>query len=227
VLTFLYAVVLQAKTPIKTPLRLLNFILVGLLALFIVISSSLYDLRQYYLNFLINSANFEFPPTLMYWAVRILVYAALAGLIGWQWRLHVQAKSLYNTPEGRTLFLSTLIWVLWILCDELLSIVLFRHTSSTEALLDAQKQVVKIGFTILWVVYSSLCIAWGIFKKRKFFRFAGFGIFAIAFIKIFIFDISYASTLSKIIVFFSVALLFLIVSFAYQRYKDIILAPDE
>jgi uncharacterized membrane protein len=139
----------------------------------------------------------------------------------------VQAKSLYNIPEGRTLFLCTLAWVLWVLSDELLSIVLFQHTSSTEALLDAQKQVMKIGFTILWVAYSSLCIAWGIFKKRKLFRFAGFGIFAIALVKIFIFDISYASTLSKIIVFFSVALLFLIVSFAYQRYKDIILAPDE
>lgn len=87
--------------------------------------------------------------------------------------------------------------------------------------------VQKLGFTVLWACHSLLLIGFGIWRKRKFLRFAGFIIFGITLGKLFLYDITYISTASKIISFIAVGILLLVTSFLYQKYKHIILADDE
>lgn len=87
--------------------------------------------------------------------------------------------------------------------------------------------VQKLGFTVLWGFYSLFLIVFGIWRKRKFLRFAGFIIFAVTLGKLFLYDISYISTASKIISFIAIGVLLLVTSFLYQKYKHIILADDE
>jgi len=83
-------------------------------------------------------------------------------------------------------------------------------------------QSYKLGLSILWGVYSLLLIALGIWKKKKYLRMGAIVLFGITLIKLFIYDISHLSTISKTIVFVSLGLLLLIISFLYNKYKNII-----
>ena len=80
----------------------------------------------------------------------------------------------------------------------------------------------KLGLTILWGVYSLFLIAFGIWKKNKPLRIGAIALFCITLIKLFFYDISHLDTISKTIVFVSLGVLLLIISFLYNKYKHII-----
>ncbi len=81
----------------------------------------------------------------------------------------------------------------------------------------------KLGLSILWGVYSMLLIAYGIWKKKKHLRIGAILLFAITLIKLFLYDISFLDTISKTIVFVSLGVLLLIISFLYNKYKKLII----
>ncbi len=83
-------------------------------------------------------------------------------------------------------------------------------------------QSYKLGLSILWGVYSLFLISIGIWKKKKHLRIGGFSLFGLTLIKLFSYDISHLNTISKIIVFVSLGILLLIISFLYNKYKHII-----
>lgn len=80
----------------------------------------------------------------------------------------------------------------------------------------------KLGLSILWGVYSLLLIVLGIWKKKKYLRVAAIALFGITLIKLFFYDISHLGTIAKTIVFVSLGVLLLIISFLYNKYKHII-----
>ncbi len=82
-----------------------------------------------------------------------------------------------------------------------------------------QRQLALSG---IWLVYSLVLIAIGIFKRLPPVRFMAIGLFAVAILKIFIYDLSYLETLYRIFSFVGLGLILLAVSYAYQRYRDII-----
>ena len=84
------------------------------------------------------------------------------------------------------------------------------------------EQSYKLGLSILWGVYALLLIVYGIWKKKKHLRIGAIALFAITLIKLFFYDISYLDTISKTIVFVSLGLLLLIISFLYNKYKKLI-----
>jgi len=80
-------------------------------------------------------------------------------------------------------------------------------------------QSYKLGLSILWGTYSLFLIALGIFKKKKYLRVGAISLFGITLIKLFFYDISHLNTISKTIVFVSLGVLLLIISFLYNKYK--------
>lgn len=88
------------------------------------------------------------------------------------------------------------------------------------------EQSYKLGLSILWGVYSLFLIAFGIWKKNKPMRIGAIALFGITLFKLFLYDISHLNTIAKTIVFVSLGLLLLIISFLYNKYKHII-SDDE
>jgi uncharacterized membrane protein len=99
--------------------------------------------------------------------------------------------------------------VLWILSSELI------------AWLDIMKstQEYKLGLSILWGVYALLLTILGIWKKLKHLRIFAIVLFGITLIKLFFYDISHLETIPKTIVFVSLGVLLLVISFLYNKYK--------
>ena len=83
-------------------------------------------------------------------------------------------------------------------------------------------QSYKLGLSILWGVYAQLLIVLGIWKNKKHLRIMAFALFGVTLIKLFLYDISHLDTLAKTIVFVSLGVLLLIISFLYNKYKHII-----
>jgi uncharacterized membrane protein len=102
--------------------------------------------------------------------------------------------------------------LLWIASSELISwLDTFEYSQSY-----------KLGLSILWGIYALMLIMMGIWKKKKYLRIEAIVLFGLTLIKLFVYDISYLDTISKTIVFVSLGILLLIISFLYNKYKNLI-----
>jgi hypothetical protein len=102
--------------------------------------------------------------------------------------------------------------MLWIISSELISWMDIMESS----------QSYKLGLSILWGVYSLLIIGLGKWRNKKYLRMGAISLFAITLLKLFFYDISHLNTISKTIVFIILGVLLLIISFLYNKYKNII-----
>ena len=84
----------------------------------------------------------------------------------------------------------------------------------------------KIGYPILWGLTSFLLIVIGLKMKKKHLRIISLTLFLITLLKLFIVDIRGISEGGKIAAFISLGILLLIVSFMYQRLKQLLLADE-
>ncbi|NTE00559.1 DUF2339 domain-containing protein [Agrobacterium tumefaciens] len=107
--------------------------------------------------------------------------------------------------------------LLWIISSELINLL------SLSGLTDSY----KLGLSIVWGIYSLLLIGMGIAKNKKHLRIAAMVLFGITLVKLFVYDIAYLSTISKTIVFVSLGVLLLIISFLYNKYKHLIIDDVE
>ena len=80
----------------------------------------------------------------------------------------------------------------------------------------------KLGLSILWGAYSLLLIILGIWKNKKHLRVGAIVLFGVILLKLFLYDISYLNTMAKTVVFISLGILLLVISFLYNKYKNII-----
>jgi len=99
--------------------------------------------------------------------------------------------------------------ILWICSSELINIMIINESGDTD----------RIGLSILWGVYSLLLIVLGIWKKKKHLRLAAIALFAVTLVKLFFYDIVNLDTIAKTVVFVSLGVLLLIISFLYNKYK--------
>jgi uncharacterized membrane protein len=88
-------------------------------------------------------------------------------------------------------------------------------------------QSYKLGLSILWGIYALLLIVLGIGKKKKHLRIGAIVLFAVTLLKLFFYDISQLDTISKTIVFVSLGILLLIISFLYNKYRHLIAEENE
>jgi len=80
----------------------------------------------------------------------------------------------------------------------------------------------KLGLSILWGIYALLLIILGIYHRKTHLRIGAIVLFALTLIKLFLYDLSELGTISKTVVFISLGILLLIISFLYNKYKNLI-----
>lgn len=105
------------------------------------------------------------------------------------------------------------ITIVWVLSSELLHILE----------LSGLKTGYKLGLSILWGVYALLLIGIGIYQNKKHLRIGAIALFAITLLKLFLYDLTSLDTISKVIVFISLGVLLLLISFLYTKYKHLII----
>jgi hypothetical protein len=158
----------------------------------------------------IEQSNNYFTNGTMNIGIRYVAYAFFAILIICCYQLSKSTlfKVKFKTAFDYLLYLA----VLWLLSSELL------HLLELNGL----RTGYKLGLSILWGVYALLLIGIGIAKNKKYVRIGAIALFAITLIKVVLYDLSALDTISKTIVFVSLGVLLLIISFLYNKYKHLI-----
>jgi uncharacterized membrane protein len=184
--------------------------------MFIFLLQGLYTLSEMRENY-INQYQAEYYPVSSFnLGIRYIcfVFAALSLTSLNLWIRRETVRDQYYTIAYSLLFHVSIIWVL---SSEILNIMdILKNTHSY-----------KFGLSILWGVYALFLIVLGITGKKQYLRIAGMVLFGITLVKLFFYDISNLDTILKTILFLSLGILMLIVSFLYIKYKKQIFGEPE
>jgi len=210
--TLVFLLVLSIVNVRKLQNQLLGFVNLGLnaLAILVFLIEGLYllsEFREIYLGKLAFQENFSRP---LYLGIRY-ISLGFVGLILIYTYHYVRQQFLkrdFRIDFDILLYIS----VIWMLSSELIS--WMDIAGSTQSY--------KLGLSILWGCYSLFLISLGIWKKKKYLRIGAIVLFGITLIKLFVYDISHLDTISKTIVFVSLGILLLAISFLYNKYRNII-----
>jgi len=80
----------------------------------------------------------------------------------------------------------------------------------------------QMSLSGVWLVYSAVLMALGLWRKYRWMRFAAIVLFGFTILKIFIYDLSVLETVYRVFSFVALGAILIAVSYAYQKYKDII-----
>jgi hypothetical protein len=192
--------------------QLLGFVNLGLIVLTIgvFLIQGLYLLSELRESYLDQTLAQYYHSSTFHIGIRYVSFAFVAlALFACQRYLH-QDFMKQNFQKVFDLLVHTSI--IWIASSELINWMDIAQSS----------QSYKLGLSILWGCYSLLLIALGIWKKKRHLRVAAIGLFAVTLVKLFFYDISHLDTIAKTIVFVSLGILLLIISFLYNKYRNII-----
>ena len=84
------------------------------------------------------------------------------------------------------------------------------------------EQSYKLGLSIFWGVFALYLIIKGIIQNQSHLRISAMVLFAVTLVKLFFYDIAHLNTIAKTIVFVSLGVLLLVISFLYNKYKHLI-----
>ncbi|WP_396173938.1 DUF2339 domain-containing protein [Flavobacterium sp.] len=87
---------------------------------------------------------------------------------------------------------------------------------------EVKRQIIKIGFPILWGVLSFAFLIVGIKKQWKQLRIISLTLLGMTIAKLFVYDIKNVSETGKIVAFILLGILILIISFVYQKIKKLV-----
>lgn len=151
--------------------------------------------------------------SVFYLGVRYISYVLIVLLLV---SIFIYLKQTFMQPITRLLFVIfdsvLLITIIWILSQELITWLNIAHVNQSD----------KLGLSILWGIYSLVVIVLGIWKKKKHFRIGSMIFFGITLVKLFFYDLVHLNTIAKTIVFVSLGVLLLVISFLYNKYKHLI-----
>ncbi|MFL5751927.1 MAG: DUF2339 domain-containing protein, partial [Bacteroidia bacterium] len=188
-------------------------ILISLTGLFI-----LGELRESYFNI---SSNYQLTWR-SDWYLNFR-YVFIPFLISGLWVLHLVQRS-EHLKAIRSVNLWFMHFVVLILLSNQLSYMMICSHPTDQ--FHYAKVSYRLGYTILWALYSTSLISVGIMRKSKMLRIMGIVLFGITIIKLLIDSV----TLSRgyqLIVYCSVGAILLCVGFLYQRFKTILFGEDE
>jgi uncharacterized membrane protein len=80
----------------------------------------------------------------------------------------------------------------------------------------------KLGLSIFWGIYALMLIVIGIARNRKHLRIAAIVIIGVTLAKLFFYDVADLDTIPRTILFVSLGLTLLVISFLYNKYKNAI-----
>jgi hypothetical protein len=85
-----------------------------------------------------------------------------------------------------------------------------------------KRQIIKIGYPILWGIFSFVFLIIGIKQQWKNLRIIALSLLGLTIVKLFAYDINNVSETGKIIAFILLGVLILIISFVYQKIKKLV-----
>lgn len=129
-------------------------------------------------------------------------------------------KSLFKNHVHTVMMILLLV----ILSMEADHIIVYLGYSANNTIVYLLTQSHKICYPILWGLFSFTLMYFGMKNKVKILRIIALCIFALALLKLFIFDLRNISEGGKIASFILLGILLLIISFMYQKLKNIILS---
>ena len=210
--SLLFAAVLSFVNTRKIRNQLLGGISLGLLILVIAVflTEGLYSISKLRESYLQQSLAQYYPRGRFNIIIR---YVSLAFFATAFISLYQYIRQGFIQKDIRIIFDFLLhISVLWIASSELINWMDIGRSTQTD----------KLGLSILWGIYSLVLIALGIWKKKKHLRLGAIVLFGVTLLKLFFYDIAELNTIAKTIVFVSLGVLLLIISFLYNKYKHLI-----
>ena len=186
----------------------ISAIVIGLLTLLSAQTFGLEELGELRYAYINGGSNEYFDVNFNYILVRYLLWGSVAFAL---WAIFKNAKSIIENTKFH-IFLEMVIHIsiLNFLSNELV----------TWMDIAGYQDIFKLGLSILWSVYSLLLVSLGIYKKKKYLRISALVLFGVTLAKLFLYDISNLSTISKTVVLIVLGLLLLIISFLYNKFKD-------
>jgi uncharacterized membrane protein len=157
---------------------------------------------------------------IFYILIRYFSFVFLAGLI-YSWFRYTKEKFIAEQlPSGQPILAFDFVFYVSLLC-----------LASSELInwLDilGNSESYKLALSIFWGLYSLFLIGVGIWKNKKHLRIGAFVLFAATLTKLFFYDIVELDTISKTIVFVSLGVSLLVISFLYHKYKNLIFEESE
>jgi uncharacterized membrane protein len=141
--------------------------------------------------------------------------------------LYRNEKSIKSSSGLAALQWFTAFIVLYVASAELDHLVVMSQYSKDKSVAFILENNHKTGFAILWGCFAFLCIYIGMRWKSKNVRIISITILAITLLKLFIIDLRGLSEGGKIAAFISLGILLLVISFMYQRLKNLLLTSDK
>ena len=186
----------------------ISAIAIGLLVLFAAQTFGVGELGELRYSYINGGSNKYFNVSFNYILIRYPLWSSIAFAL---WAISKNAKSIIENIKFH-IFLDAVIYIsiLNFLSNELIT---FMDIAGYQ-------DVFKLGLSILWSVYSLLLVSLGIYKKKKHLRIFALVLFGITLAKLFLYDISNLSTISKTVVLIVLGLLLLTISFLYNKFKD-------
>ncbi|HEY4788452.1 MAG TPA: DUF2339 domain-containing protein [Bacteroidales bacterium] len=180
------------------------------LAILIFVTQGLYELSELRESYLDQNGSQYYPIGVFHIGIRYVSYlfVTLTLITCYHYTRQDFIRQKFNMGIDFMLHIA----VLWILSSELINCLDMAQST----------QSYKLGLSILWGVYSLLLIVLGIWRKKKYLRIGAIALFGIALIKLFFYDLSQLDTIAKTVVFISLGVLLLIISFLYHKYKHFI-----
>ena len=178
------------------------------------LTQGLYILSELRNNFLNQSLTYFYHPSVFNILIRYTSYLFVIPLLIISYRYVHQDFIDKNMDKAYSLILHTVI--LCILSSELITWIDYFGGD----------QVYKLGISLLWGSYSLILIILGIWKKLQHIRIGAIALFSATLLKVFFYDLQDMGTISKTIVFVTLGILLLIISFLYNKYKHIIWNND-
>ncbi|RXK58031.1 DUF2339 domain-containing protein [Lacibacter luteus] len=83
-----------------------------------------------------------------------------------------------------------------------------------------------ITISLIWIAGAIALFTAGFFLKKRILRFFSIGLFGITLFKLVVSDSQRFSTIEKIITYVSIGVVLLVISFLYQKYKELLFAKD-
>ena len=185
----------------------LNLGLNGLVVLAFLFSGlyMLSELRESYLNE-IPSKYYQISSFHIIIRYISFVFLAITLLVSYKYLQASFIKLTHKTLFGVLLQITAI----WILSSELINLMDLSGSIQSH----------KLGLSISWGLYALFLIVLGIWKKKKYLRIGAIALFSLTLIKLFFYDIVHLETLSKTVVFVSLGILLLIISFLYNKFKN-------
>ncbi len=113
--------------------------------------------------------------------------------------------------------------ILIVLSNELSHLITMMHLDEYS---HYSKVAYRMGYTVLWGLYSMALITYGILRERKTLRFIAISLFVLTLLKL-AGDAMSMTMGYRLIVFIVIGIILLVVSFMYQKFKPLLFGKEE